>query len=128
MTSCHTCSGDVQENELFCPACGAFDGYPNVKMAQAERARLEERFRSLDDAIRTDPVLREVASTTDAVVNVSLDYAAWFLRSEGSSFAAYRKLVESGIRRPALPEHDKERMAAEGEAFGSAASIFYAAL
>src|SRR3954463_15310232 len=128
MTSCRTCAENVQDNELFCPTCWDFHGYPNVKKAFGERAELEARYLALDEAIRSDPVLRDVASRTEAVVNVGLDYVHSFLNSDRALYTPYRKQVEAQTRRPASPENDEQRFATEGELFGSAASVLYAAL
>jgi hypothetical protein len=134
VTACSQCGNDVQDNEEFCPVDEVFHGYPNVKMAERERADLRMRSQAARDALTrrglSDAIaaIEAVSSETDAVVNVDPEFAGWFLTNDRTLYATYRRQVEAGARRPAAVESDQERLAVEARLFGSRSDVTYAAL
>jgi hypothetical protein len=135
VTPCTLCSSDVPDNLLQCPCCGTYSGCPNVKLAHAEAAALNERA----NVARADAALRGAAGALTsletalagslAVVNVDLEFLHQLLSSEKVLYGPYAKLLEAGVRTLAQPEHDQRRAGVEGTLFGTwGKELLYAAL
>lgn len=127
------CPGDVAVNEMACPTCGSFSGFPNVKCAAAEGPDLEARVQAAREANPTAAAqiatFADAMAASHAVVNVSFAFLHSLLASNIPLYSTYDEQVRSGIRRPAAPEHDQERAAIGGLLFGYLSSrIVYAAL
>ncbi len=132
---CPNCRGDVAANEEFCPRCGSFSGFPNVKLAQAQRPQLLARSESARDGARARSLARElgmlenVAAHSRAVVNTSVVFVLDLLTRDEPLYSSYARLVAAGARRPAQPLDDCARSAVEGMLYGSRASeVVYGAL
>lgn len=131
------CQEEVQVNELHCPACGTYLGPPNVREARqpAERDALYRRYREAQQRARdrgAGAALRRferAMETTGVVLNVDLRFLHSFLENDDQQYVGYFKLVQAGARRPAVPDHDRNRRIVDEALFGEyKKEITYAAM
>lgn len=129
------CGADVPRNEVNCPVCRTFVGYPNVRTAQAELANLAARYAVVQDAIGSEARKQKVASFehavqgSKAVVNTDGRYLESFLFNGNMQYATYASLVKADARLSAEEKFDNHRSSVDGKLFGSGSSeIRFAAL
>ena len=128
------CSALVQLNEEHCHTCGAHTGFPNVKLADSQRAALHARAVAARDSViessRATLVQFEGAlGVSHATVTVSALFATTFLASIKNMYTSYAAQVDAGVRRPASPLDDRSRREVECRLYGNDGNkILYAAL
>jgi hypothetical protein len=133
---CHECGEAVAVQSSQCPACGVPVGWPNVRIAVAQRPWLMQRA----DEARLAALsahkeaalarLEQVAATTRAVWSAPVEVARQLLSDDRPEAAAYGGLLLAGARRPARLDDDRIRAMVEGWLFGTQppGSVRYAAL
>jgi hypothetical protein len=113
-----------------CPSCGADAGAPNVRLvaAPSERAALRQRYdQALAGATNrgAEARLREFTAAVEhqsqVVINTSPDCILNLLSRTRGLYANYHQMVQSGVRKAAAFDHDRQRCGVDGTIWGSMA-------
>jgi hypothetical protein len=134
--ACPGCCVAVVVQSSQCPGCGVHVGWPNVRIATAQRPWLLQRAAEARAAacsankVAALARLERVAATTRAVWSAPVEVARQLLSDDRAEAAAYGGLLLAGARRPARLDDDRIRAMVEGWLFGAqpAGSVRYAAL
>ena len=125
MEQCTHCAAPTDIQDVTCPSCGEFLGYPNVRVANnaQEAEALNKRW---DDA-RSKAIANGLGETFDAVtqidwrlvVAVPYHVALSITTDPKNMYINYEKLVGAGARSHATFENDTHRKVVSGALFGS---------
>jgi hypothetical protein len=126
LTTCSKCNASrVPDSRPDCPACGHYNGPPNVRMAQKpeELAALETRFNNAVKACSTRGVFDKLeafgaaVSTSKAVIARPFSEVLSLVEDEGISYTSFARQVQSGRRNPLDQGHDPIRNQFENAVF-----------
>lgn len=122
MRACAECNKETPVNGITCPDCEAFIGYPNVRAAESEFDKLNDRYEASQSSIilrGLESVARdfEEAMQGTAAIMVRSIHDVIALASSNSSFLTFGKSVAANVRNVVDNEYDQVRQSFEANIF-----------
>lgn len=123
--NCSNCGEEVPDSHRECLACGADNGFPNVRLAasDAEVNALQERYSDARISADARTIAAEIIAFEEAVKNskavISRPLADIQALAQGDefSYASFAKQVRAGTRSPTDNVFDKTRVQFENALF-----------
>jgi hypothetical protein len=126
--ACPRCRTRIGGAERYCLTCRKDLGAPNVRecSSPAERSAVNRRATQSETRARFRKCSHELDNFSQllkkhsgVVVSMPAAIALTLVSDPRSVFANYETLAEAGLRKPAEPQHDRQRAAVAGILFGS---------
>ncbi len=122
---CINCGEKVPDNRRECPACGADNGFPNVRLATlaVEVDALQARYSDAQISAKARRITRELSAfeeavkSSKAVISRPLADIQTLAQGDEFSYASFAKQVKAGTRSPADNVFDRTRLQFENALF-----------